>query len=278
MQQKQKIRACYQDHWLFSHLYPTAKEMERKLNTLRLSPEELFVECLTQIDLYLKNPEAYLSVCRSLYDDYYCELRERGNHTTEKKEIEMASMEVCIVLSYLFCLMEEEILANAVFRYISDTLIIHEETYKEHCHSFITKLWEDETKHNRFIGRLKNYINTKQHLSATIENQLEEWSGGDSAAQVNEGYEKSGDLYPIWQLVVLFQELLNISTEASFINVSDFATFIHKVTGRKKDSIRVIINSLNKSKEPPDKGIMELVREVRKFNEAKADEILRRFQ
>lgn len=274
-QQRQKIKACYQRHWLYSHLYSPAKEMERRLSTLRISPEELFVECMGQLDLFLDDPEAYLPIGRSLYDDYYCELRERGNLSTTEKEVERGSVELCFVLNYLFSAIEEEILAISVTSHLTESLINYPETYAELSQWLEPKLWV--ASQTRFFEELGRYVDAKPHLSATIEKQLMEWNEGPSTSQVDEKSQSEGEIYSNRQVVILFQELLNISLSAEDTNIKELARYIHKVTGRNVETIRTNIKRLNKAYDVSNIDINRITKDLEQFSPELAKAIRARY-
>lgn len=274
--QKSKLKALYREYWLYRMIVVPSKEIEQKLSRVRLSPEELFLECLTQLDKALDNPEAYKRGARMLWDDYFCELRDSSPSDTTEGELGLAATEICFVMSFIFNSIETRLTVKTIMPKIVKKMIEHEELYDKVEQSFKKTLPFPET--DRCIQELQTYVAEGKKLSQTILDQLEDWGEGNSMSGENEFSESKDDLYPTWQIVILFQELLNISTNAGVINVTEFAKFIHKVTGRKTTSIRTIINRLNSSIDPPDKGIMELVNEVKKFNKAKAEEIMRRFK
>lgn len=100
-EEKEKLRNKYGEHIYFRLVNQSCKKYERELRVFRLSPEDVFMETLNVLD-DLKAPDRNNDdLCDTLWDDLYCEFRDRGNDIPEE-ELNKA---VAIVLSMVtYCL------------------------------------------------------------------------------------------------------------------------------------------------------------------------------
>ena len=114
-------------------------------------------------------------------------------------------------------------------------------------------------------------------LSQTILDQLEDWGEGKIKSGEIEFIESSGDIYSNRQVVILFQELLNISLSSEDTNITELARYIHKVTGRNIETIRTYIKRLNKVDEYPNKDINRITKDLEQISPELAKAIRARF-
>lgn len=100
-EEKEKQRNKYDGHIFFRLVNQSCKKYERELRVFRLSPDDVFMETLNVLD-DLKAPDRNNDdLCDTLWDDLYCEFRDRGNDIPEE-ELNKA---VAIVLSMVtYCL------------------------------------------------------------------------------------------------------------------------------------------------------------------------------
>ena len=101
--EKRLVRTQYGDNILFKAINVPAKSLERELNVLRISSEEVFLECLTILDEIKEcntGKEAE-QVVDGVYNTLYCDLREISAHSGLEKELEVAVGEIVIVQHYL---------------------------------------------------------------------------------------------------------------------------------------------------------------------------------
>lgn len=101
-EEKERIRDKYEEHIYFRLVNQSCKKYERELRVFRFSPEDVFVETLNVLD-DLKAPNRNNNdLCDTIWDDLYCDFRERGENLPEE-ELDMAVTVVLSMVSY--CLM-----------------------------------------------------------------------------------------------------------------------------------------------------------------------------
>lgn len=100
-EEKVKLRDKYEEHIYFRLVKQSCKKYESELRVFRFSPEDVFMETLNVLD-DLKAPNRNNEdLCDTLWDDLYCEFRDRGQDIPEE-ELNKA---VAIVLSMVtYCL------------------------------------------------------------------------------------------------------------------------------------------------------------------------------
>ena len=271
--QKRLIKEEYRTHWFYVHFATAAKEMERRLDQLRLSPEELFVESVMQLDSFLQDPEAYIEVvARSLWDEYYCQLREESPAQTARHELELGASELCYIVNYLLCSLTGKPMTASAAAYLTESLMYHPDAFDEVTQCFQPKLWT--SKQDTFLSALQQYAEAGERMSDAITKRLEDCMSADvyEAADVD----AANDTFTLRQTVILMQELLNISLDAGDNNIAKLSRFIHRVTGRKTESIRSAINKLKASKKTPQKELKQIAAAISQFNPQLAKDILAR--
>ena len=261
--QKSKLKEFYRDNWLYRLIMVPAKEIEQKLSRVRLSPEEVFLECLTQLDKALDNPEAFKIEARMIWDDYYCEFRDNSPSDSPESELGMAATEICFVISFILYSIESSLTIKTIMPKIMKRMIEHQDVYDKIERCYNKTLQFPET--NLCIKELQSYVTDGKQLSHTILEQIKEWSEDPLKSGEDELIETGGDEYSVRQLVILFQELLNISTGAEDINISELARYIHNITGRRIETIRTMIKRLNKIEKYPCKDINRITKDLEQF-------------
>lgn len=261
--QKSKLKEFYRDNWLYRLIMVPAKEIEQKLSRVRLSPEEVFLECLTQLDKALDNPEAFKIEAKMIWDDYYCEFRDNSPSDSPECELGMAATEICFVISFILYSIESSLTIKTIMPKIMKKMIEHQDVYDKIERCYNKTLQFPET--NLCIKELQSYVTDGKQLSHTILEQIKEWSEDSLKSGEDELIETEGDEYSVRQLVILFQELLNISTGAEDINISELARYIHNITGRRIETIRTMIKRLNKIEKYPCKDINRITKDLEQF-------------
>lgn len=261
--QKSKLKEFYRDNWLYRLIMVPAKEIEQKLSRVRLSPEEVFLECLTQLDKALDNPEAFKIEAKMIWDDYYCEFRDNSPSDSPESELGMAATEICFVISFILYSIESSLTIKTIMPKIMKKMIEHQDVYDKIERCYNKTLQFPET--NLCIKELQSYVTDGKQLSHTILEQIKEWSEDSLKSGEDELIETEGDEYSVRQLVILFQELLNISTGAEDINISELARYIHNITGRRIETIRTMIKRLNKIEKYPCKDINRITKDLEQF-------------
>ena len=104
-EEKSKLRDKYDGYIFFRLVNQSCKKYERELRVFRLSPEDVFMETLNVLD-DLKAPDRNNDdLCDTIWDDLYCEFRERGEDIPEE-ELNKAVAIVLSVVTYCLALMD----------------------------------------------------------------------------------------------------------------------------------------------------------------------------
>ena len=170
--QKSKLKEFYRDNWLYRLIMVPAKEIEQKLSRVRLSPEEVFLECLTQLDKALDNPEAFKIEARMIWDDYYCEFRDNSPSDSPESELGMAATEICFVISFILYSIESSLTIKTIMPKIMKRMIEHQDVYDKIERCYNKTLQFPET--NLCIKELQSYVTDGKQLSHTILEQIKE--------------------------------------------------------------------------------------------------------
>lgn len=233
--EKRLVRTQYGDNILFKAIYVPAKGLEREMNGLRLSSEEVFLECLTILDdiKECNTGKEAEQVVDGLYNTLYCDLREISPHSVSDNELEIAVGEIvnCVTL----------ILGYYPGIKYSGTLLCLSAQLENNN---LDQLKNRGLFYNQFVLQgeeisdyIKSYMDGDDYLSDVIKKQLKKVDTDDSVF-VGDGEEKDSEgQLDNRQLVLLFMELLNIPLGAEFTNQSALAELISKVSGKSKKSL-----------------------------------------
>lgn len=233
--EKRLVRTQYGDNILFKAINVPAKGLEREMNGLRLSSEEVFLECLTILDdiKECNTGKEAEQVVDGLYNTLYCDLREISPHNPSENELEIAVGEIvnCVTL----------ILGYYPGLKYSGTLLCLSAQLETNN---LVQLKNKGLFYNQFVlhgeeisDYIKSYMDGDDYLSDVIKKQLKKVVPDDSVF-VGDGEEKDSEVQlDNRQLVLLFMELLNIPLGAEFTNQSALAELISKVSGKSKKSL-----------------------------------------
>lgn len=233
--EKRLVRTQYGDNILFKAINVPAKGLEREMNGLRLSSEEVFLECLTILDdiKECNTGKDAVQVVDGLYNTLYCDLREISPHNPSENELEIAVGEivncVTLILGYY-----PGIKYSGTLLCLSAQLEINN----------LDQLKNRGLFYNQFVLQgegisdyIKSYMDSDEYLSDVIKKQLKRVVPDDSEF-VGDGEEKDSEgQLDNRQLVLLFMELLNVPLGAEFTNQSALAELISKVSGKSKKSL-----------------------------------------
>lgn len=169
-EEKEKLRNKYGEHIYFRLVNQSCKKYERELRVFRLSPEDVFMETLNVLD-DLKAPDRNNNdLCDTLWDDLYCEFRDRGDDIPEE-ELNKA---VAIVLSMVtYCLVLLDAMRyNGINGKLLFSLFEHYGSYREIHHSIEPhgmKIGVNELK-----GWVTEYMKCDTYLYDEVMDYLEE--------------------------------------------------------------------------------------------------------
>lgn len=229
-EEKEKLRNKYGEHIYFRLVNQSCKKYERELRVFRLSPEDVFMETLNVLD-DLKAPDRNNDdLCDTLWDDLYCEFRDRGNDIPEE-ELNKA---VAIVLSMVtYCLVFLDAMRyNGINGRLFLLLYEHYKSYSDIHHSIdlhVVKMGVNELK-----GWITGYMKCDTYLYDEVMDYLEE--------KVEEEKDTNEETSKIAPNKVRAQALLEILKQCGLgldkQDMTKVARLVGFITGASSEKIR----------------------------------------
>ena len=169
-EEKEKIRDKYGEHVFFRLLNQSCKRYEREMNMFRFSPEDAFWESLNILD-DLKAPNRNNDdMCDTLWDDLFCEFRERGNNIPDD-ELEKAVAVVLSIVTYCLVLLDS-MLYNGILGKMN---LLIRERYQGYSEILLSIDKSGMKINTEKIKRwLEEYMQCDTYLSEVLEDFLDE--------------------------------------------------------------------------------------------------------
>ncbi|MCH5308341.1 MAG: hypothetical protein J1E58_00660 [Prevotella sp.] len=239
--EKEEIRRRYKDNAIYKAFAAPCKKYEAQATGFRLSPEELFWECMAVLDDIKEASEDARFALQEFWSGRVVDYGELNGGVERERIEEAASM---VTLSVVLCLSTLDLSTyNTLSMVLAGQLNWDSPAMvemREHLTSNIYRLGEDV-----FSSAVEAYMDSDEYVSDDIEELLDELPLTQvEVADDDEQPAKSADQLTVRQLIILFEQLLNVSLDSSFTNISALATLIEKVSGYKASSIRTTINDL----------------------------------
>ena len=169
-EEKEKLKDRYKEHIYFRLVNQSCKRYEREMKNFRFSPEDVFVESLNVLD-DLKAPNKNNDdLCDTLWDDLFCDFRERGENIPDE-ELDKAVAIVFSVVTYCLVLLES-MRYNGLIGKLNREMQRHYKDYLDIQLSIdmsARKMGMETVKH-----WLMEYIQCDTYLSEEVEDSLEE--------------------------------------------------------------------------------------------------------
>ena len=148
---------------IFSMLQNPSKSIEREMSALRLSPEEVFLEAMDQVDYALEDYVKANIDFMGLHDQLFCDIRDLCPQELDENEVELAASEIIFVVSLLLTMTDRH-----TYRKMAMTLVgqINQDIYnqlREMFEPYIIRMGEDKIK-----KYLKDYLESDNFLSDEI--------------------------------------------------------------------------------------------------------------
>ena len=148
---------------IFSMLQNPSKSIEREMSAVRLSPEEVFLEAMEQVDNALEDPVTANLDFMGLYDQLFCDIRDLCPPELDENEVELAASEINFVVSLLLTMTDRH-----TYKKMAMTLVgqINQDIYnqlRETFEPYIIRMGEDKIK-----KYLKDYLESDNFLSDEI--------------------------------------------------------------------------------------------------------------
>ena len=162
---KRSIKEAFRGNAVFRTIDAAFKEQERRMETLKFSPEEIWVNCFIGFDGMLRKREEAGEMACSMWNDIFCELRDDADDDSRRYQTqELNTATSCIVYSIVACMMASE----------DWHLIRHAETLMSQIagHSDLSSISQafDQNIGDDFVAYIKEYVHRGRYLSQQFEN------------------------------------------------------------------------------------------------------------
>lgn len=161
---KRSLKQTYRNNAVFRVIDAAYKEQETKMETLRFSPEEIWVNCFIGFDQILKSRDDIGEITCRMWDDTFCELRDDARETSrdfQYEELETATS--CIIYSIIACMMASD--DWQIIRYTESLM----RQIAEHSELDSIILPFDKNIDNSFVGYIQKYISADKYISDKLE-------------------------------------------------------------------------------------------------------------
>ena len=145
-----------------------SKSLERKMSSVRLSPEEEFLEVMTLVDYAFEDHHKAEMDFMGLHDQLFCDIRDLCTHATDEKEVALAASEIIFVVSVLLTMTDIH-----SYRKMGMTLVgqISNDNYTaltELFNPYIERIGE-----NKINTYLKEYLRSDNFISDEIHDRIQ---------------------------------------------------------------------------------------------------------
>lgn len=169
-EEKERLRDKYEGHLFFRLVNQSCKKYEREMKVFRFSPEDVFIETLNVLD-DLKAPNRNNDdLCDTLWDDLFCDFRERGENIPEAELDKAVAVVLSMVVDGLVLL--DSMRYNGVAGKLNRVLQEHGNDYlgiQLSIDSYAHKIGRQEVKQ-----WLSEYMQADTYLSEEVEDSLAE--------------------------------------------------------------------------------------------------------
>ena len=272
--EKEALKRQYKDNVIYKAFAAPCKKYEAQPKGFKLSPEELFWECMMVLDDIKESPEDARFQLQDFWNEKVVDYEDLSSNVS-RDDIEVAANMVTMCVA--ICLNGLDLsLYNTLTSVLISQLSGEESTVIEMRECFtanIYRLGED-----KFNSAVAEYMDSDVFESEDIEGLLEDLPEPTSS---NEEEKKSTDgqseQLTNRQLMILFDLFLNKGFSTEYCNQNALATLLSRVSGRSMGSIRQKIregvdyevedvrndvNILAQLLEPIDESIAEKMRKL----------------
>lgn len=226
---------------LWDALQTPTRKYERKLKNLKLSSEEVLLECLTLMDDIKEKPREAPFNMQSLWDSVYCDLRDLDLGDADEQELELGTN----VILYSVMLMLS--MCNGTHYLKMTTMLI--EQICQHSDTIFEQLKDDFMPNIWRLGEEKLQLYVREYMDSEelwLSDELCEMLEGvpkmsvvsNEERKASNTDEKSIETLSNRQLIILFEQLMNIPLTPDYTNQSALAKLLSRVSGRSKAGIR----------------------------------------
>lgn len=164
-ERKRNLKEAFKGNIVFRIINEAYKEQESKMETLRFSPEEIWVNCFYTFDQMLRSRDDIEDLIKNMWNDIYCDLRDEAKDNSREykvEELEVATS--CIVYSVIACMMATD--DWEMVRHIESLMsqINSRSDLDEIRKPFDVNIEEDYVKY------IQKYISSGKYISEILEN------------------------------------------------------------------------------------------------------------
>lgn len=168
------------DHWLYRSTVRAVKTELSKLSLMHYSAEELWADCIKELDSFRRGHTLYKTACQLALLDFYNELLHRQPDSEPyREECRKLTALFEAVLLLLFYRIEglsvREVVLCIMLQGKRMTLPVDEALTEVRC-----EMWR--TGEEVFTAQLRAYVDSDVYLSEEIERIMEEWSTSATSA------------------------------------------------------------------------------------------------
>ena len=161
---KRSIKEAFKGNAVFRTIDAAYKEQETRMEKLRFSPEEIWVNCFIGFDQILKNRDDIGEITCRMWNNTFIELRDDAKEASrefENEELDTATS--CIIYSIIACMTASD----------DWEIIQHTETLMfqiaEHSELDTIATPFDNNTESNFAGYIQKYISTGKYISDGLE-------------------------------------------------------------------------------------------------------------
>ena len=272
--EKEALKRQYKDNVIYKAFAAPCKKYEAQPKGFKLSPEELFWECMMVLDDIKESPEDARFQLQNFWNEKVVDYEDLSSNVS-RDDIEVAANMVTMCVA--ICLNGLDLsLYNTLTSVLISQIHGEEPSIIEMRECFTANIYRlDEDK---FYSAVAEYMDSDVFESEDIEGLLEDLPEPTSR---NEEEKKSTDgqseQLTNRQLMILFDLFLNKGFSTEYCNQNALATLLSRVSGRSMGSIRQKIregvdyevedvrndvNMLAQLLEPIDESIAEKMRKL----------------
>ena len=235
--EKEEIRRRYKDNAIYKAFAAPCKKYEAQATGFRLSPEELFWECVAVLDDIKEVSEDARFALQEFWSGRVVDYGELNGGVARERIEEAASM---VTLSVVLCLSTLDlstyntlsmVLARQL-RWDSPAMV----EMREHLTSNIYRLGEDV-----FSSAVEAYMDSDEYVSDDIEELLDELPLTQVEVADDDEQEASMPRLTNQQLALLMDFFINAgfkNTPYTPVTVDAYAKLLSMISGRSAESIR----------------------------------------
>ena len=162
-QTKRDVKKAFRSNALFQVINAAYKQQEVEMETLRFSPEEIWVNSFMCFDNLLQNRDEMEGLVRTMWYDTFCELRDDAEECDREFKLEeLQTVTSCIIYAVIACLM-----ASDDWTMMRHTESLMQQIAKHSDLDTIIQPFDDHIRDN-FVGYIQRYIQNGRYISICL--------------------------------------------------------------------------------------------------------------